>query len=102
MSFVSVLVTILVIAIAAVIVFAAIGDYRNNYDDKKVEEVRETVLSYVAECYALEGRYPNDLQYLEDNYGLVLDKDKYVYHYLIFASNYLPDVKVIPMNQEGN
>lgn len=102
MSFVSVLITIIIITIAAVIVFAAIGDYKNSYDEKKTEDIRDTVLTYVAECYALEGRYPEDLEYLEDNYGLVLDKDKYVYHYLMFASNFLPDVKVIPINQEGN
>ncbi len=102
LSFVSVLITILVIAVAAVIVFAAIDDYTSSYDEKKVEEIRETLLGYVAECYALEGRYPADLQYLEDNYGLVLDRDKYVYHYSIFASNFLPDVKVIPIHQEGN
>jgi hypothetical protein len=99
---VSVLITVFVIAVAAVIVFAAIGDYKDSFDEKKAEEIRDTVLSYVAECYALEGKYPTDLEYLEDNYGLMLDRDKYVYHYLIFASNFLPDVKVIPMNQEGN
>jgi len=102
LSFVSVLVTILVITVVAAIVFAAIGDYKDRYDKKKAGEVRDTVLSYVAQCYALEGRYPADLQYLEDNYGLVLNKDKYVYHYLNFASNFLPEVKVIQINQEGN
>ena len=88
LSFVSVLVTILVITVVAAIVFAAIGDYKDRYDKKKAEEVRDTVLSYVAQCYALEGRYPADLQYLEDNYGLVLNKDKYVYVITSYSIHY--------------
>ena len=68
LSFVSVLVTIFIIAVSAVIVFLSIGSYKNSCAERKTKQIRETVLSYVAQCYALEGRYPDDLQYLEDNY----------------------------------
>ncbi len=101
LSFISVIVSILVIASAVAVVFVAIDSFGDNYSDKKLAEIRDTVLSYVAQCYALEGKYPDDLAYLEDNYGLVLDRDKYIYHYSIFASNVYPDVKVIPIGEKG-
>lgn len=102
LSFVSVLVSLLVIAVAVAVVFAAIRDYGEDYSEKKLAQIRETVLGHVAQCYALEGRYPKELDYLEENYGLVLNRDKYIYHYIIFASNVFPDVKVIPIAEKGN
>jgi hypothetical protein len=48
----------------------------------------------VTQCYALEGAYPPDLQYLVDNYGLILDEQHYVYLYEIVAGNIQPIVGV--------
>lgn len=45
-------------------------------------------------CYALEGRYPPDLAYLESNYGLYVDRDKYLVSYRAFASNMPPDIRI--------
>lgn len=100
LSFISVIVGVLVIAVAVGVVFVAIGNYGQSYSEKRLTQIRETVLSYVAQCYALEGSYPADLSYLEDNYGLVLDRDKYIYHYVTIASNMFPDLKVIPIERE--
>ena len=48
----------------------------------------------VMQCYALEGAYPPDLQYLEDNYGLIIDENKYVYLYEPVAGNIHPIIGV--------
>jgi len=69
-----------------------------NYDQKStelnVDLVEDTVKKYVIQCYASEGSYPDDLYYLEENYGLILEEDKYTYFYEVFASNVMPEVKV--------
>ena len=54
-----------------------------------------TIRHYATTCYALERSYPSDLEYLQKNYGLILNEDQYSYHYDAFASNILPDIKVI-------
>ena len=92
LSLVSLLVSLLVIAAAAAAVFFS-------FDDRKLKErqadlVRDSVMSAVVQCYALEGRYPEDMEYLSKNYGLLLDTKRYIYHYEKFASNILPDVRV--------
>ena len=46
------------------------------------------------QCYAIEGRYPPDLAYLEENYGLILDREHYVYHYRLEGSNLMPEIQV--------
>ena len=47
--------------------------------------------------YAVEGRYPESVAYIEENYGIRIDRTKYVVHYSIFASNLMPDIAVIEL-----
>lgn len=49
----------------------------------------------VLTCYALEGAYPENYDYLEENYGISVNTDRYIIHYEIFASNIMPDISVL-------
>ena len=99
---ISLIITALVIAAVGVVAFVSIGDFNDGFSEKQTNEIRNTVAEYVAQCYALEGAYPPDLEYLEDNYGLQLDKDKYIYHYEMFATNIFPDVRVFAKQKDGD
>ncbi|WP_242847353.1 hypothetical protein [Dorea sp. D27] len=56
----------------------------------------ETAVSRgIAHCYAIEGAYPESLQYLEAHYGLIYDKDRFFIDYQILGSNIMPDVTII-------
>ncbi len=94
MPLVSLIVSLLVIAVAAVALLIVLTDYTQGYSENQTSQVRETVLAYVAQCYALEGAYPPDLKYLADNYGLQLDTEHYTYFYDLYAANFIPDVRV--------
>ena len=52
----------------------------------------------VVECYAIEGMYPPNIEYLEENYGLMIDHKNYIVHYEVFASNILPTINIISLN----
>lgn len=101
LSLVSIIVAVLIIAAASAIIFVNVNNYSGSYSEKKLKEVKLSVLSYTVQCYALEGRYPPDLDYLEDNYGLALEKEKYIYHYEMFASNIMPDIQVLAIDKAG-
>lgn len=47
------------------------------------------------QCYAVEGFYPPDAGYLEENYGVAVNRDRYAVHYEVFASNILPEITVV-------
>ena len=49
----------------------------------------------VVRCYALEGQYPPDIAYLQEQYGLQIDMDSYMVHYEVFAENIMPDITVL-------
>ena len=46
-------------------------------------------------CYAVEGCYPPDLDYLQEHYGIQVDEERYVVYYDIFAPNLMPDITVL-------
>lgn len=46
-------------------------------------------------CYASEGFYPSDADYLCQKYGVVYEKSRYQIHYDCFASNLMPDITVV-------
>jgi hypothetical protein len=55
---------------------------------------REAIERAVMQCYALEGAYPPNLDYLSQNYGLILDESRYVYLYEVVAGNIHPIIGV--------
>lgn len=62
----------------------------------KQQESLETALSRsIAQCYAVEGMYPPDLQYLVDHYGLIYDENEFLIDYDSFGGNLVPEVTVL-------
>lgn len=66
---------------------------------KQEESTRSAVIKGAVQCYAVEGRYPESLSYLEQHYGVSYDKDKFIVSYEIVGSNRMPQVTVIAVNE---
>ena len=76
------------------------GDSSKDVGEEGAAAIRETVRRSAMQCYAVEGVYPPDLQYLKDNYGLQVNTEDYYVVYDVFASNLPPTVRVIRKNAE--
>ena len=63
-----------------------------------IQSIKETIMERALQCYVIEGAYPQDLAYLEENYGLTINRDDFLVVYTPFAENQLPDVRVIDRN----
>ena len=61
---------------------------------RQEESTKNAVLKGAVQCYAVEGRYPESLSYLEQHYGVSYDKDKFIVSYEITGSNRMPQVTV--------
>lgn len=59
------------------------------------QALRQAVLQAAVQCYAVEGSYPASLHYLEENYGLLVNHDRFIVTYEAFASNLMPQVNVL-------
>ena len=52
------------------------------------------------QCYAIEGRYLPSVEYLEENYRVQIDHNKYNVFYDGFVSNIMPEITVLLAEQE--
>lgn len=89
---------ILGVALFAVMIIwliAAVGNASAATDEERLEQVRQSVENGITLCYAVEGAYPEKLDHLTENYGVVINEDKYLVHYECFAANVRPTVTVI-------
>lgn len=62
--------------------------------ERGAETLRDAIRRALVQCYAIEGRYPPSVEYLEENYGIKIDRDRYDVFYSGFASNFMPDITV--------
>lgn len=87
---------------AALAVFSiAVGSFAGRTGGREEETLRKAVTRATVSCYAIEGRYPPSVEYLEENYGVQIDRKKYSVFYDGFASNVMPEISIIPIGQQG-
>ena len=64
--------------------------------DKEEYQTLETALTRsITQGYAVEGNYPESLDYLKKSYGLHYDEEKFFVDYQPLGSNIIPDVTII-------
>lgn len=85
--------TVLAIALAAW--FSALPQLRRDLQEESRTAIRDAVVRAAVECYTVEGAYPATLDYLERNYSLAINHRDYLVSYEIFASNQMPDIRVL-------
>ena len=84
------------IAAAVLVMFAAALDgLTTGRDAEDLRQLEEALRRSCAACYAAEGVYPPDLDYLRDHYGLQIDEERYTVKYSVFAENLMPDFTVL-------
>ena len=83
---------IFIVVLILISEFSVFTDSQTSLDKTRI---KETVEKYAIQCYASEGSYPPNIEYLEKEYGLIVDRDKYIYDYEIFASNIMPYITIL-------
>lgn len=95
MSFLPAAAALAVLAGLAVWLTAAVNNTGRASAEQQLNAVRDSVENGITLCYSIEGAYPESLEYLENSYGVVYDRDKYLVHYEFFAGNVRPSVAVV-------
>ena len=85
----------LALLLLAGLIVLCFGHSGNDVTDEGAASIQEAVRRGSMQCYVVEGVYPPDLQYLENNYGLRINTEDYYVVYDCFASNLPPTIRVI-------
>lgn len=72
----------------------SVGQLSLRGEEEGAETLRQALYRSSVQCYAIEGRYPPSVEYLEKYYGVQLHPEKYIIFYEGFASNLMPDITV--------
>lgn len=90
------LLPVLIFAFIAGLFLYGLGTVGQVGEEERLRSVTQAVTKATVQCYAVEGAYAPSLAYLEERYGLRVDREKYVIQYDIFASNIMPTILVLP------
>ena len=86
--------SILFVIVISAVLIAGIFYISNMGNEQGLKLTKEAAVRTMIECYAIEGIYPPNVQYMVDNYNLSYDDTKYFIHYDAFASNIMPTIEV--------
>ncbi len=85
-----------VAVVAALLLFAtALNGLTSGRSAEDLRQLEETLRRSCVACYAAEGIYPPDLDYLREHYGLQVDETRYTVYYTAIAENLMPDITVL-------
>ncbi len=85
----------ILIFVALIIIFVVtINGITTKNSNRELQIVRDAVKNAALTCYAVEGMYPDDLEYLREHYHLSYNEEKYHVFYEPLASNLMPSIKV--------
>lgn len=57
--------------------------------------LEDAVWRSITQYYAIEGKYPQSLEVLREEYGLQYDSEEFFVDYQVFGANLMPDVTVL-------
>ena len=66
------------------------------------ESLSDALSRDVVYCYAMTGRYPESLEYIKQNYGLLYNEELFYVDYQVRGSNILPDMTIIDLVDNEN
>ena len=93
--------TLAVFAVLFVGVYLLVNRVGSASGNAETELVRDAVRSAVLTCYAVEGAYPANIDYLKEHYGLAYNEDAYMVMYDSFATNIMPTIRVVELGGDG-
>ncbi len=75
--------------------YLAVNSVETTNISEKEKTIEELVMRSAIHCYAMEGAYPQDVSYLEENYNLNIDTENYIVYYELSSPNTAPKVIVV-------
>jgi len=89
-----------VLAAVVLLCFAtAINSLSEGQNREDLRQLEQALRRSCVACYAAEGIYPPNLDYLKEHYGLQVDETRYTVFYSAIAENLMPDITVLENEQ---
>lgn len=87
-------VSLILLAVLA-FVLTAVTNLEQGKQAQDIRQLEQVLHRTAVACYAVEGAYPPNVEYMREHYGLTYDESRYLVHYELFASNFMPEITVM-------
>ncbi|MGN0671784.1 MAG: hypothetical protein ACI4KE_04050, partial [Anaerovoracaceae bacterium] len=68
--------------------------------ERQKESLTNALSRSITYCYTVEGSYPDSLEYIEENYGLIYNRELFYVDYRTNGANIYPDVTVLEIKEK--
>ena len=90
-----------ILAVGILLFFlASINNLNIGKSEEGKDQLEQALKRCAVACYATEGIYPPDVEYMKEHYGIQIDEERYLVRYEIFAENLMPDITVLEKRDE--
>lgn len=90
-----------IVAVAVLLFFlTALDNLKTGNREEGKLQLEQALQRCAVSCYATEGIYPPNIDYMKEHYGIQIDESKYLVRYEIFAENLMPDITVLERKHE--
>ena len=84
------------VCVAVLLFFlSGISNVSHSRDGEEKRRLEDAIRRNAVACYAAEGMSPPDLEYLEEHYGIQINRERFDVIYQPIAENLMPDITVI-------
>ncbi len=84
-----------VLIIAVFCLYKGVQKMGEGQQAESLKQLDNSIRKATMTCYATEGVYPPTIEYIEENYGIQIDRSKYTVFYEIFGDNMMPEITVM-------
>lgn len=85
-----------------VLFYSGIQSVSETTMEKQRESLETALMRSISQCYAVEGAYPPNLDYIVEHYGLIYDDSLFYIDYQPIGSNIMPDVTILTKSGGAN
>lgn len=90
--------TAAVVVLSLALVLWGLGNVERGGGEAARAQLEESIRRAAVACYASEGYYPPDMEYICEHYGLSPDPERYAVFYEIHGENLMPEITVVSMD----
>lgn len=89
-----------VVAVILFVFLTAVNNLQSGSGEEGKLQLEQALKKCAVTCYATEGIYPPDVDYMKEQYGIQIDEERYTVIYEVFAENLMPEITVLEKKHE--
>ena len=95
---------LLILGCVLIVIYATVASFNSAYqysNEEEISRIETTIEGLLLKCYSIEGRYPETISYLKENYGLLVNEDEYAIIYYYEGDNLQPHIEVFQKGEKN-